>query len=184
MTWEGFLRFNIFNLSDLISASSPLEKARREVVLSRAGLWALFCVWETPELNLCWGTLVCSVLASRLSLDIWGRSKPFLHCTDHTQLIFALMEKPSLSCWSVPSNHHPLNIHLQVLSSSPTWSFLFAVEYQYFSWRRPWGSSQVKEASHAGGKFAPSLKVTILYSTPKESIQFEAKWNKLCQNWS
>lgn len=33
----------------------------------------------------------------------------------------------------------------------------------------------MKEASHAGGKFALSLKVTALCSTARESIPFEVK---------
>lgn len=56
------------------------------------------------------------------------------------------------------------------------WFFLFAVEYQYSSWRQPWDSLLVKEVLHAGEKFALYLKVmNSLCSTAKECIEFEVK---------
>lgn len=65
--------------------------------------------------------------------------------------------------WETSGDSHIFATRMEeVLSSSPTWSFLFAVEYQYFSWRQPWDSLQVKEASHAGGKFALYLKALAM----------------------
>lgn len=54
------------------------------------------------------------------------------------------------------------------------WCFSSAVEFPSSSWKRLWGSSQVKEALPAGGKSALCLKVSVDFVS-KENF---ASWMK------